>query len=920
MSVFTHFDGAPDDFEPKAPPPPKRPHRLSVSNWPVRWKVFAIVLVPLVLAGAFGGLRIYSSVAEATDLRRAADRAEMVPAIVNYMAALDGAMLASSTGGDPQAALTEFDSSKRELQRRLSGTEIAADVSNGVTSMIADGQALMDKVTSNSVNLVDRITTYAPILLSAEDAINGSVRVDDERITAETLGLSRAVGVRGQMMMQQLLVNLGGELPEPELRTRMIALGGTEPSTLFGISQVLGVGSTEAEQLQGEMVKRLAIMSDPAAVLVNNPDLRASEAVTDQIAGQVISDTSASVTSTVEQRAAAARSATMRDAAIAGGAMLLALIVVILVARSLVRPLRRLRDSALRVAHDDLAREIDQVRAGGDPGPIEHMPVHTSDEVGQVAHAVDELHEQAVLLAGEQSRLQFQVGDMFETLSRRSRSLVDQQLSLIDRLERNEEDPERLESLFRLDHLAARMRRNGANLLVLAGAKVPRDQAEPVPVSAIINAAASEVEDYARVITATVPDSDVAGSVAGDLVHLLAELLDNALRNSSPTSQVRVSAVHSGNGGLVIEVSDIGIGMTDSDLRVANTRLQSGGEVDPYTARHMGLFVVGRLASQHGLVVRLRSTSAGEPNSGTTAGVHVPAELLGGTDAHRQFSEPEYRSPVVAPEEDHEDTWGDYEDVSEPQYRNGHSDVPVALLPQRDPGASGISDLPASLGPSAATQPDQAMDEWPEDEWPQDSRSAQAVDDSGAPPAPADRPIDTSGFFAARQQAAGVPADPVEPQDREPAPEPSTTAGSDDAIYQRMLSEWLVDPHDLANSTDLNWESVWDSGWSAAETAQETPVQQHTEEGLPMREPGVRLVPGSPEPAGSEGGHHRDGGADRDTGGDDEVASAAEIGSEGPQARPQRDPDAVRASISSHFGGVHAGRSHARETRGTDNQ
>jgi hypothetical protein len=135
-----------------------------------------------------------------------------------------------------------------------------------------------------------------------------------------------------------------------------------------------------------------------------------------------------------------------------------------------------------------------------------------------------------------------------------------------------------------------------------------------------------------------------------------------------------------------------------------------------------------------------------------------------------------------------------------------------------------------------------------------------------------------------------------------------------------MLSEWLVDPHDLANSTDLNWESVWDSGWSAAETAQETPVQQHTEEGLPMREPGVRLVPGSPEPAGSEGGHQRDGGADRDTGGDDEVASAAEIGSEGPQARPQRDPEAVRASISSHFGGVHAGRSHARETRGTDNQ
>lgn len=940
MTAFSQVepsDDAPANFEAKAAPPPKRPSRWSVSNWPVRWKVFAIVLVPLVLAGVFGGLRIYSSVTEATDLRRAADRTEMMPAIVNYMAALDRAMLASSTGGDPQSALTEFDSSRQELQRRLSDTDIADDVSKGVTSMIDGGQALMDRVTANNINLFERVTTYAPILLTAEDAINGSVRVDDERITAETLGLSRAVGARGQMMMQQLLVNLGGELPEPELRTRMIALAGTEPSTLFGMSQVLGVGSAEAQQLQGEMVKRLAIMSDPAAVLVNNPDLRASEAVTDQIAGQIITDATASVTSTVDERAAAQRTAAIRDAAIIGGAILLALIVVIVVARSLVRPLRRLRDSALRVAHDDLAREIEHVRAGGDPGPIDPIPVYTSEEVGQVAHAVDELHEQAVLLAGEQSRLQLQVGDMFETLSRRSRSLVDQQLSLIDRLERNEEDPERLESLFRLDHLAARMRRNGANLLVLAGARVQREQAEPVPVSAVINAAASEVEDYTRVVTATVPDSEVAGSVAGDLVHLVAELLDNALRYSPPVSQVRVSAVHTGQGGLVIEISDIGLGMTDSDLRVANTRLQSGGEVTPYTARHMGLFVVGRLAAQHGLVVRLRSTIAGEPNSGTTAGVYVPPELLGGADAPHQYGEPEYAADAhagiataLALDDDHSDGWADYED--EPQYRNGHSEVPVALLPQRNPGASGISDVPASLAP-AAQQDDWAQDEWPEDEWPEDSMPAQ-TGEWGAPSAPAERPTDTSGFFAARQQAASnsVAAPAATPVSPAPQPEPvrpaelSSTSGSDDAIYQRMLSEWLVDPTELANSADLNWESVWDSGWSAAEAADEAPVEHHTEEGLPVREPGARLVPGAAESAGSEVGHRQNGGAHGNTEVDDEVASAAEFGSPGPDASsavgdlPQRDPDAVRASLSSHFGGVHAGRSHARETRGTDSQ
>jgi hypothetical protein len=221
MSAFSQLkqaDGTLVDFEPNAEPPAKRPSRWSIANWPVRWKVFAIVLVPLVLAGTFGGLRIYSSATGAADMRRAADRAEMVPAIESYMGSLDGAMLASSTGGDTQAALTKFDASRQELQRRLTDTDIAPDVTKGVTTMIGEGQALMDKVTANSIGLRDRVQAYTPILLTAEDAINGSVRVDDERIRAETLGLSRAVGARGQMMIQQLLVNLGGELPAPELR------------------------------------------------------------------------------------------------------------------------------------------------------------------------------------------------------------------------------------------------------------------------------------------------------------------------------------------------------------------------------------------------------------------------------------------------------------------------------------------------------------------------------------------------------------------------------------------------------------------------------------------------------------------------------------------------------------------------------
>jgi hypothetical protein len=300
---------------------------------------------------------------------------------------------------------------------------------------------------------------------------------------------------------------------------------------------------------------------------------------------------------------------------------------------------------------------------------------------------------------------------------------------------------------------------------------------------------------------------------------------------------------------------------------------------------------------------------------------------------------------ALALDEDHADYVGDQ--PSGQEYLNGHSDVPVTLLPQRNPGASGISDVPTSLAPPAVEQ----AQEWPaEQEWPADSMPAQTVEPAAWEEPAAPQPSDTSAFFASRAHAAsnGAPGpapDPAPeqqtPEQAEEAPQPqaqpeptrqavqeaSETAGADDAIYQKMLSEWLVDPHDLADSTDLNWESVWDHGWSAAAAAEDAPVQQHTEAGLPVREPGARLVPGAVNAAAeghSNGGHHRNGGAHRNddaprNADDDEVASAAEFDT-GAQATSLRDPEAVRASISNHFGGVHAGRSHARETRGTDNE
>jgi signal transduction histidine kinase len=879
---------------PSSNKPAKRPRAWALSNWPVGSKVLAIVMVPLVLATIFGGLRVEGAMASASSLRLAAARAGVIPAITKYMSALDVALLANSTGRDVEGARKNYDARKYELQTRLADTDVIPDVRSGVSTLLNGGQALLDKVLANSISLRDRVTTYAPILLTAEDVINASVRVDSEQIRAQAQGLSRAVGARGQMTMQEILVTRGGDLAEPELRTSMITLAGTEPSTLFGMSEVLGVSSPEAKTLQQQMVTRMAIMSDPASALVDNSDLLQSIRTTDGIAEQVINDATASVTKSVQSQATARREAAMRDTGLMLAAILIALGIVLVVARALVRPLRVLRDGALKVAHTDLEDGITRIRAGGEPVPAP-LAVYTTEEIGQVAHAVDELHAQALLLAGDEARLRLLVNDMFETMSRRSRALVDQQLSLIDRLERNEEDPDRLDSLFRLDHLAARLRRNSANLLVLAGAQLSRDQREPVELSTVISAAVSEVEDYRRVQIAGVPESTVLGAAVGSIIHLLAELIDNALRYSPPTTPVRVSAARGGDGGVLLWVSDSGLGMNDGDRRIANMRLQSGGEVTPdvvpETARHMGLFVVGRLAVRHGLRVGLRGPTPDEESTGTTAEVYLPPSVLvEGLAAAAVLPAaaapavvPQARVRVTPPPEPVEPVDLPDDAVAATAHRNG-SAPPVTLLPRRSPGSSGITDVPAE----AALQRERrelATPWWEKNGVQHEPEQPEPQPEPEPPPAPSD----TSGFFAARSSSR--PAEPATPALAAPDDE--------DVIYQGMLAEWLSDPHDLVQSPDLDWQSVWDRGWSVAAEAEDKPVESHTDHGLPVRTPGAQLVPGA--------------GAGRGAAGPDEHEDPEEARQ--PQhAAAVRDPEAVRASIGSHFDGVHSGRSHARET------
>jgi signal transduction histidine kinase len=917
------------DFPAADPLPGKRPPAWSPSNWPVRWKVLAIVLVPLVLATVFGVLRIHGAMANSASLRLAAARADVVPAITKYMSALDVALLAGSTDRDADGAKKNFEARKYELQQRLADTDVTPDVRSGVTTLLSGGQGLLDKVADNSIGLRDRVTTYAPILLTAEDVINASVQVDDEKVRAQTQGLSRAVGARGQMTMQKILVTRGADLPEPQLRTSMITLAGTEPSTLFGMSEVLGAGSPEAKTLQQQMVTRMALMSDPATPLVDNADLLRSIQTTDDIAEQIIRDTTASVTKSVHAQANDRRGAAILDTVVVLTAIAIALVVVLLVARALVRPLRVLRDGALKVAHTDLEEEVARVKAGGATPSPEPLPVYTTEEIGQVAHAVDELHTQALLLAGDEARLRLLVNDMFETMSRRSRSLVDQQLQLIDRLERNEEDPERLDSLFRLDHLAARLRRNSANLLVLAGAQLARDQRDPVPLATVINAAVSEVEDYRRVEVVALPDRALLGGAAGGVIHLFAELIDNALRYSPPTTTVRVAASRGGDGGVLLRISDAGLGMNDADRRIANMRLQGGGKATPDptpdNARHMGLFVVGRIAARHGIRVGLRGPAPNEPGSGTTAEVYLPSGVLEGAPEAPPAEPPGVPRPAV-PRTGAQPAPPVVAEEPEPANQNGSGSPapPVTLLPRRNPGSSGITEVPEP--PAADPQPRRHRRELPTPWWEGGQQPAKAPEPKQAPAV-----SDTSAFFAARPRGTGdrpqapppPPATPPVPKAPAPAAAPKAPAApagpaDDDVIYRRMLSEMLGDPHDLVNSPDLDWQSVWDRGWSLAAEAEDKPVESRTaDHGLPVRTPGARLVPGAANGLPGQGEADDDGQGSNGRHPHHAAAGPAEASQTSGTAETSgtlaRDPEAVRASFSSHFSGVRTARSHARE-------
>ncbi|GAA1014266.1 hypothetical protein Aple_041490 [Acrocarpospora pleiomorpha] len=315
--------------------------------------------------------------------------------------------------------------------------------------------------------------------------------------------------------------------------------------------------------------------------------------------------------------------------ALAGGlglfAVIASIILSITTARALVQQLEKLRTAALELANERLPSIVNRLAHGEkvdvatEAPPLEFGP----DVIGQVGQAFNAVQETAVRTAVEEAELRQSIRDILLSLARRTQGLVHRQLTLLDVMERRESEPEELNDLFRVDHLATRMRRNAENLIVLSGASPARAWRNPVPMVDVVRGALGEVEDFTRVTIMPMGQVELTGRAVGDVIHLLAELVENAVSFSPPYTVVQVAGQMVANG-YALEVEDRGLGMSAEDLAAANQRILEPPEFNLSSTARLGLFVVSRLAERHGIRVQLKAS----PYGGTTAVVLLPRELV----------------------------------------------------------------------------------------------------------------------------------------------------------------------------------------------------------------------------------------------------------------------------------------------------
>ncbi|MFC8455186.1 nitrate- and nitrite sensing domain-containing protein [Kitasatospora sp. NPDC057223] len=756
---------------------------LAPRNWRVPTRLVAILMIPVLIGLIFGGLRINTSWDGYNKADRAEKTAELARAATVLADALENERDLTLTpimvGQDPNGivpaqrlktdeALKAYQSSfavvsdDAGLQRRNAAFQsvvvslphlrdnaykpelFATATSAAYSAMIAPLMAYDNSVGLGSSNITSKGRAIYAISLGKASAS-----------TQRALMMHLLVGITSNSttryenaeLIQQLLVSAKleqvsvaefnmGSAPEDakvyndalvaqanaEQRAALRMPDGSAP-TVQGLLAIGTAYSQNATQglAKGQAAADAAINEAVAAGLTpqnwkqaTTTHLASLGATETKLLDQVVADASA-----LKSRA---KTDALLNLLIVVASLTIAGLLTGSIARSMILGMRTLNSAALEIANHrlpDLVERLSKTDPDRVDTSVSPIPLHGKDEIGEVARAFDQVHRQAVSLAAEQALLRGNVNAIFTNLSRRSQGLIQRQLALITELENNEADPDQLESLFKLDHLATRMRRNGENLLVLAGEEAGRRWNTPVPLVDVLRAASSEVEQYERVELAGIPEAEVIGAAVTDLVHLLAELLENATSFSSPQTRVLVNATRLPDGRVLVEIHDKGIGLTAEDFAEINEKLAEPPTVDATISRRMGLFVVGRLSQRHDIRVQLRPS--GE-SAGTTSLVMLPqhlTEMNAPVEPEEQFTV----SRIFAEQEPGQEAWA-LEDQGRSAAELGFDDHLTG-----NTGASGFSPALEAVqrsqrldqrrraaleaGPSAAEPADAGVEETP---------------------------------------------------------------------------------------------------------------------------------------------------------------------------------------------------------------
>ncbi|TDV46145.1 sensor histidine kinase [Actinophytocola oryzae] len=902
-------------------------------DWNIPVKLAAVTFVPVVFAVVLGTMQISDQVDKASDYRRV-DRLVVVNEKLRDLVAelqterdAAGVLLTTDAGDVPRRLAAEqrdTDHARAEFLRATG--RVTLDHEAGA-ARYADVLTWLDELTDvrrqaaqpgfDASSAVTRYSAVIDALLRFDRTM--AAEVMDPTLASTASALYDLEEIKEEVSFQQSVIAVGiarGSLAGPEVDS-VAASVGRQADRLADFFSVAGASRS---QLYDDYVSGTGIAgrNNIAAAVAGLPGGDPVPAT-----AQAWQDSSELTVNRIGQVAGVLgqdlhdRSTTLQDEASDGAglaavillvALVVAMAVMFVVGRHLLWSLASLRRGALDVAEKALPDAVSRIRdRGEEAGDIElaPMPVTSMDEVGQVARAFDAVQSQALRLATEQAGLRAKYSGVFVNLSRRSQGLVQRQLQLLERLERDEEDPEQLATLFQLDHLATRMRRNNENLMVLSGGEVGRRSQRPTALADLLRASVSEIEQYQRVVLQPPPSVDVVGYAVGDLVRLVAELLDNATAFSAPDTQVTIASHVFEDGTLCVVVHDDGIGMNAEELEEANEKLAEAGAVDVSTTRRMGLFVVGRLAGRHGIEVRL--SSGGHDGRGVQATVTVPHEVVIPTN---RPAEPERTRP---PRNGRGPNGG---------HPGGRSQGGTSMLAPfslgnqangiRANGDTGLSNkhtnglIKSGLTPSPLPRPDRPP------------APERGENDGGHLPlprrspggkVPAERPPDSQrGLFTPARPAEGtgfrtdraaieettpifdemvsawfraVSGAPLMPDRALPPPPGGPRHSVRQAGETRKPPEHQPPSKDESRNGVEAWNFAADTGFDAARAVSKVEPSTYTSGGLPRRSPRQHLLPGSAAPGTVAG-----------------------------RPRHERDADVVRNRLSDYRKGVRKARDH----------